>query len=139
MGAAITLERRLEWIDTDAAGYWHNATLWRYIEAAEAQLHRDLGIIDATFGFTPRRRVEAEFLAPLHFDRPAMITLRVTAVGRTSASYEVELRSDGQLVATARMVVVFIGDDGATRPWPEDVAAALRDGVPRTTAARPGP
>lgn len=138
MGAAVALERRLEWIDTDAAGHWHNVTLWRFVEAAEAELHRDLGIIDVTFGFTPRRHVEADFVAPLLFDRPATIRLEVAAVGRTSATYEVEVTSGEHRVATARMVVVFIGEDGATRPWPDDVARALRDGVAvRGRQARP--
>lgn len=129
MGATVTLERQLDWIDTDAAGYWHHSTLWRFVEAAEAQLHRDLGIVDVTFGFTPRRRLEAEFFSPLHFDRPAAITLAVASVGRTSATYEARLASNGTLIATARVVVVFIDGDGRACPWPEPVARALAEGV----------
>ncbi len=129
MGATVTLERQLDWIDTDAAGYWHHSTLWRFVEAAEAQLHRDLGIVDVTFGFTPRRRLEAEFFAPLHFDRPAAITLAVARVGRTSATYEARLASDDTLIATARLVVVFIDGDGRASPWPTPVARALAEGV----------
>ena len=129
MGATVTLERQLDWIDTDAAGYWHHSTLWRFVEAAEAQLHRDLGIVDVTFGFTPRRRLEAEFFAPLHFDRPAAITLAVASVGRTSATYEARLASDDTLIATARVVVVFIDGDGRASPWPAPVARALSEGV----------
>jgi acyl-CoA thioester hydrolase len=109
VGAAISMLRRLEWIDTDAAGHWHNATLWRFVEDAEARLHRDLGIIDVTFGRTPRRRVEAEFLVPLRFDRDATVTLRVAALGRTSATYEVDVADGDVAIATARVVVVFLG------------------------------
>jgi len=129
VGATVTLERQLDWIDTDAAGYWHHSTLWRFVEAAEAQLHRDLGIVDVTFGFTPRRHLEAEFFSPLHFDRPAAITLEVARVGRTSATYEARLASSGTLIATARVVVVFIDGEGRRCPWPESVARALADGV----------
>lgn len=130
MGASISMQRRLEWIDTDAAGHWHNATLWRFVEDAEARLHRDLGIIDITFGCTPRRRVEAEFLTPLHFDRDATVTLRVAALGRTSATYEVGVADGDVPIATARIVIVFLGPDGRPAPWPDGVARALRDGVP---------
>lgn len=130
MGATVTLERELEWIDTDAAGYWHHTTLWRFVEAAEAALHRTLGIIDVTFGFTPRRHLQAEFFAPLHFERPAAITLEVAAVGRTSATYHARLMSGDALIATARLVVVFIDADGHACPWPAPVAQALRDGNP---------
>lgn len=129
MGATVTLERQLDWIDTDAAGYWHHSTLWRFVEAAEAQLHRDLGIVDVTFGFTPRRRLEAEFFSPLLFDRPALITLAVASVGRTSATYEARVASDDTLIATARLVVVFIDGDGRASPWPAPVARALAQGV----------
>lgn len=133
MGAAVTIERRLAWIDTDAAGHWHNVTLWRYAEDAEAQLHRELGIVDVTFGFTPRRHVEADYLTPLRFDETAVVTLEVAEVGRTSATYRVEVTTGDRTVATAQMVVVFIDDDGRTAPWPDHVAAALRDGVAATS------
>lgn len=130
MGAAVTVRRRLEWIDTDAAGHWHNATLWRFVEEAEARLHRHLGIVDVTFGHTPRRHVEADFRTPLRFDRVATITLRVTALGRTSATYAVEVADGDTAVASARVVVVFIDADGRPAPWPDAVARALTDGVP---------
>ena len=132
MTAAITLERRLEWCDTDAAGRWHHSTLWRFAEAAEAELHRRLGILDRTFGFTPRRRVEAEFHAPLRFDDVVTIALRVTAVGRTSATHEIAVSVAERRVASATMVIVFTDADGRPHPWPDDVARALRNGAPAT-------
>lgn len=129
MGAQVTIERRLDWMDTDAGMRWHHSTLWRYVEAAEAEMHRDLGISDITFGFTPRRHLEADFFAPVVFDQQVSITLRVAAVGRTSVAYEVDVASDQTTVATARVVAVFIADEGTAQPWPEAVVAALRDGV----------
>lgn len=129
MGAQVTIERRLDWMDTDAGVRWHHSTLWRYVEAAEAQMHRDLGISDITFGFTPRRHLEAEFFAPVVFDQQVAVTLQVTALGRTSVSYEAEVVTRQTQVAAARVVAVFIGDDGTAQPWPDAVAAALRDGV----------
>jgi YbgC/YbaW family acyl-CoA thioester hydrolase len=134
VGAAITLQRRLEWCDTDAAARWHHSTIWRFAEAAETELHRRLGIIDRTFGFTPRRRVEAEFHTPLRFDDVVTVELRVTAVGRTSATYEVILSVEERRAASATMVVVFTDADGRPQPWPDDLARALRDGVPVSTA-----
>jgi YbgC/YbaW family acyl-CoA thioester hydrolase len=130
LGAAITLERRLEWCDTDAAARWHHSTLWRFAEAAEAELHRRLGILHQTFGFTPRRRVEAEFHTPLRFDDVVTIALEVTAVGRTSATHEIDVSVDGRRAASATMVIVFTDAQGRPRPWPDDVARALREGAP---------
>lgn len=129
MGAQVTIERRLDWMDTDAGLRWHHSTLWRHVEAAEAQMHRGLGISDVTFGFTPRRHLEAEFFAPVMFDQQVSITLRVAAVGRTSVTYEAEVASGHTRIATARVVAVFIDDEGTAQPWPDAVARALRDGV----------
>jgi acyl-CoA thioester hydrolase len=129
-GAAITLQRRLEWCDTDAAMRWHHSTMWRFVEAAEAELHRRLGILDRTFGFTPRRRLEAEFHTALQFDDLVTISLQVAHVGRTSATYDVTLSVDDRRVASAAVVIVFIDGDGRPSPWPDDIARALREGVP---------
>lgn len=125
-GASIELRRRLEWADTDASGHWHNATVWRYLEWAEGELHRRLGITDVTFGFTPRRRLEADFFRPIRFDDEVVARFVVGAVGRTSATYELTLEVDGATAATAKAVVVFIDASGAAAPWPAHVAEALR-------------
>ena len=130
MGATITLRRRLEWLDTDAAVRWHHATLWRYAEAAEAELHRRLGISDRTFGFTPRRRVEAEFHGPVLFDDEVTIDLEVAALGRTSLTYALRLSVGERRVADATIVAVFVDGHGRPQVWPDDLARALRDGVP---------
>jgi YbgC/YbaW family acyl-CoA thioester hydrolase len=128
-GAAITLQRRLEWCDTDAAARWHHSTLWRFVEAAEAELHRRLGILDRTFGFTPRRRIEAEFHTALRFDDLITIDLQVAYVGRTSATYDVSLSVGDRRVASAGVVIVFTDAEGRPSPWPDDIARALREGV----------
>ena len=126
MGASITLRRRLDWADTDAAGYWHHSTFWKYAEAGEAELARALGLSDLMFGFTPRRTASAEFHRPIYFDDEVTITFTVEAVGRTSATYLIRLDTDGELAAEGRLVAVLIDDDGRPRPWPDDAAALLR-------------
>ena len=52
--ATLVLRRRIEWMDTDAAGIYHYTTVFRLAEAAEAAMHTGLGIADRTFGATPR-------------------------------------------------------------------------------------
>lgn len=125
MAASVRIQRRLAWPDTDAAGVWHHSTLWRWVEEAEAELHREVGIIQHTFGHTPRRHLEAEFLLPLYFDDLVDVELRVARVGRTSVTYETTVHKDGALVARASMTGVLV-IDGAVTPWPA-WAAPLRD------------
>jgi YbgC/YbaW family acyl-CoA thioester hydrolase len=123
---AITLKRRIQWIDTDAAGRWHFTTAFRLAEEAEAELHRSLGVADLTFGRTPRRKVECEFLVPLKFDDEIDVTLSVEKVGRTSVTYALSLERDGEVAARGSLVMVYI-DPGTEQAveLPEPVRRAL--------------
>jgi acyl-CoA thioester hydrolase len=125
MGASIALRRRLDWADTDAAGYWHHSTFWKYAEAGEAELMRELGLTGLTFGFTPRKSVHAEFHRPIYFDDEVTITFSCEAVGRTSATYHITLSVGDDDAASGTMTVVLTDDDGRPRAWPEEVKALL--------------
>lgn len=124
MGPSTAIRRRLAWPDTDAAGVWHHSTLWRWFEEAEAELHRELGITEHTFGHTPRRHLEAEFLAPLVFDDEVEVTIAVARVGTTSVTYEATVTHGDTVVATAAVTAVLVVD-GEVTPWP-DWARPLR-------------
>jgi acyl-CoA thioester hydrolase len=124
VGASIQLRRRLDWADTDAAGYWHHSTFWVWAEAGEAELMRSLGLTGLTFGFTPRRSVSAEFHRPVFFDDEVTITFTVDAVGTTSATYRIEVERDGDRVAEGTMAVVLTAD-GRPAPWPDDARTVL--------------
>ncbi|HSJ83742.1 MAG TPA: thioesterase family protein [Acidimicrobiia bacterium] len=122
---AITIQRRIEWMDTDAAGIWHYSTAIRFAEAAETELHRQLGIIDHTFGHTPRAHVEFDFSRTARFDDVIEITLGVSGVGTTSLTYSVTMTCQGDPVASGRVVTVFIDEGGKPTPWPAQVREAL--------------
>lgn len=117
MGPSIQIQRRLAWPDTDAAGVWHHSTLWRWVEEAEAELHRSLGVIEHTFGHTPRRHLDAEFLRPLRFDDQVDVELTVRRMGHSSVTYDATVRHDQAVVARASMTAVLVVDGVAT-PWP---------------------
>jgi len=125
MSASISLTRRLDWADTDAAGYWHHSTFWVYAEAGEAELMRSLGLSGLTFGHTPRKAVTAEFHRTIHFDEEVTIDFSVEAVGRTSATYRVTLSVEGHVAASGTLTVVLTDDDGRPRPWPDEARALL--------------
>lgn len=125
---SITIRRRVQWMDTDAAGIWHHSVVLRWVEEAEAELHRRLGIIGITFGATPRRRTEFEFPSSVRFDDQVDITLTISRLGSTSMTYDVEVENDRRPVANGRMVVVFIDrESGQKREWPSSVREALTD------------
>jgi len=126
MGASTTIQRRLEWIDTDAAGMWHYSTVIRYAEAAEIALHDELGITEFTFGALPRVHVEYDFVAAVIFGELVSITLTVGEVGDSSLTYHVDLSVDERRVATGKIVTVLI-DRETERPtaWPTDIRVKL--------------
>lgn len=123
---SISIQRRVQWMDTDAAGIWHHSVIVRWTEEAEAEMHRQLGIIDETFGSTPRVRTEFEFGDVLRFDDVVDITLSIAALGKTSVTYRVEVSRDSTEVASGKMIAVFIDrETGEKRPWPEPLRAAM--------------
>jgi acyl-CoA thioester hydrolase len=127
--ARVVLRRRIEWMDTDAAGIYHWTTVFRLAEAAEAALHTALGIADFTFGATPRVAVEATFARSLRFNDPVEVSLTVTRVGRSSVVYA--LAVDGEAGRAAQGAVTSVLIDRATGralPWPDEIRAALRAG-----------
>src|SRR5690349_2143820 len=127
--ARVVLRRRIEWMDTDAAGIYHWTTVFRLAEAAEAALHTALGIADFTFGATPRVAVEATFSRSLRFNDPVEVSLTVTRVGRASVTYA--LAVDGEAGRAAQGAVTSVLVDRATgraMPWPGEIRAALRGG-----------
>lgn len=113
-------------MDTDAAGIWHHSVVIRWAEEAEAELHRNLGISDETFGATPRVRTEFDFLSFVRFDDIVDITLGVSDVGRTSVTYDIKVSSASTLVASGRMVAVLIDwANGGPKTWPDTLRRAL--------------
>jgi acyl-CoA thioester hydrolase len=125
-GATITIDRPLEWMDTDAAGIWHYSTVIRFAEHAELELHSRLGIADRTFGLTPRARIEFDFVRPVRFGDIVSTTLTVASVGRTSIAYDLLLDGPDGAFARGRIVTVLIdGPGGRSTGVPDDLRAAL--------------
>ena len=107
-------------------GIWHHSLVIRWAEEAEAELHRELGIIDETFGATPRVRTEFDFSDPLRFDDEVDITLTVADLGETSVTYLVEVEADSRTVVSGRMIAVLIDrETGKKRSWPPELRRAL--------------
>jgi acyl-CoA thioester hydrolase len=122
----ITIQRRVQWMDTDAAGIWHHSVVIRWLEEAEADLHRRLGVSDRTFGATPRVRTEFTFATSVQFDDLVDVTLTVSALGETSITYDLEVRRGTTAVASGRVIAVLIDrETGEKRPWPDDLRQLL--------------
>lgn len=126
-GAEVTIERIVEWPDTDAAGHYHHSTVIHWVEAAEAELHERLGLLHL-YGVVPRVSYAAEYHARLWFRDRVTITFLVAEVGRTSIHYRFEVKRGDDLAVRGTMSAVQIDQStGATVPWPDDVRAKFLD------------
>lgn len=130
-GHVISLEKTVEWVDTDASGHQHNSVVIRWVEAAEAQLMRELELPEY-FPNAPRVQHVVNFTGMLWFGQEARVDLWVQDIGRTSLIFGFEVvssgfgSSPGGRVASGSVTVVYVpqGETGA-HPWPADMLRKL--------------
>lgn len=126
-----TLERIIEWVDTDAAGHQHNSAVLRFVEACEAKLFRDLGLPEY-FPSAPRVRHELNYRAKLYFGQRVTTTVTVENIGRTSMTFGFDVWGEefrGQpriLAAHGSFVTAHVAQgDTAVSPWPAGLTAKI--------------
>lgn len=122
--AAVVVERRVEWVDTDAAGQYHFTAVLSWAEQAEFVLLERLGIAELVAGRCPRAHVTVDFRRPASPRQLVEIDLSVLEVGQTSVRYGFVVRSDGETLAEGAVVGVFV-PDGRPTPWPDEVRRLL--------------
>jgi acyl-CoA thioester hydrolase len=129
---SVVVHRKVEWHDTDAAGHHHHGAVLRWVESAESELLRRLGVADL-FGRIPRVHYEVDYRARLWFGQDIQVELAVAAVGERSVRYEFAVRADEVLAATGNMVITMAAPDSPRAvPWSPEVRLALTGGA--TTA-----
>jgi YbgC/YbaW family acyl-CoA thioester hydrolase len=117
-------QSRVAWIDTDAGGRIHFTAAFRWAEAAETALLRSLGLLDDWADY-PRRKVEAEYVAVLHFEDELELELTPEHVGTTSVTYGWEIRRDGDVCIRGRHTVVHVDSEGRPAPLSAEARRAL--------------
>ncbi|MEW9515455.1 acyl-CoA thioesterase [Streptomyces tubercidicus] len=136
---------RIEWIDTDAAGIYHNSTVVRFVEAAEASLMNELGL-HGYFPVAPRVHYEVDFDAPLLFGQEVSTVVELVQIGTSSMTFAFEVWGEefrghprGR-AARGRYVTAHIGRDhvsgAVSTPWPPEWVAALSKPIRLRDAVR---
>jgi len=129
--ASITVQRRIEWSDTDGSGRWHNTAGFRLIEVAETALLERLGILEAVYDHLPRVRIDAAFLRPLDFRDLVDCSISVVEVGRSSVTYGFSARRGEEVCMTATVTAVLLGAENKPSPWSSDHRNLLLGGGPQ--------
>jgi YbgC/YbaW family acyl-CoA thioester hydrolase len=118
MTTPFRTSRRVEFGDTDMAGIAHFANFFRFMEAAETEFLRTLGLSvrmsweGQGVGF-PRVSATCDFLKPARFEDVLDITVQVAKIGRKSVTYAFEFLKDGEVIARGQISSVFcrVGTD----------------------------
>ncbi len=127
--------RFVEFSDTDMAGIMHFSAFFRYMEAAEHELLRNLGFsvyseIDGDVVSFPRVAASCEFQSPARCEDVLDIDVTVRRVGTKSVTYGFEFSQRGRDVATGQMTSVCCrvphGERPVSIPIPNAVADKLR-------------
>ena len=127
MTHAITL--RVYYEDTDLAGIVYYANYLKFIERARSEWVRERGIdqtrlkADAGIVFAVRR-VEADYLRPAVFDDLLTVTTDLVELGGARIVLDQAVLRGGEVLFTARVVLVCLGPKGATR-LPDAVRGVL--------------
>lgn len=119
MGNEFTMNRRVQFAETDVAGVLHFSNYYRMMEEAECALWRSLGVNvmhphRGGYMSWPRVATQCEYFAPAHLDDELELALVLVHVGQRSVSFECAFRREGERIALGRSTAVccFMKDGG---------------------------
>lgn len=132
MAAPFLTTRRVEFGDTDMAGIMHFANFFRFMESAETEFLRSLGISVSwrvereRLGF-PRVSAACDYRKPARFEDLLTIAVTVERIGDKSVSYRHEFTNQrGESIATGRITAVFCRSDTPDQLTSAVIPADLR-------------
>ncbi len=135
MSEPFRTQRLVEFHDTDMAGIMHFASFFHYMESAEHELLRSLGlsvhaqIAGETLSF-PRVASSCQFQSPARCEDLLDIAIRISRLGAKSITYDFEMKIDERAVATGQITCVCCrvepGQPLESVPLPEEVRAKLQ-------------
>nr|MBI1231033.1 acyl-CoA thioesterase [Cytophagales bacterium] len=96
MAAHYSIQRRVEFSETDMAGIMHFSNFFRFMEAAEHAFLRSIGysvvmnMVDPPVGW-PRVHCECDFKKPVRFEEVVEVHLKVSSLSSRTITYVFEL------------------------------------------------
>jgi acyl-CoA thioester hydrolase len=126
-----SIDRTVEWVDTDASGHQHNSAVMRWVESAEAELFRILDLPEY-FPSAPRVHQAIHYKSKLWFGQRITASVGIQKLGRTSLTYAFEVHghphreSAGGIAAYGTVTVAHVPSGSPTaQPWPSDIREAV--------------
>ena len=134
--SSFSIQRVVQFAETDMAGIAHFSNYFRWMEEVEHAFFRSLGMSvimphgdgDITW---PRVSVSCEYSGPVRFEDDLDLRLRVAKIGGKSLVFEVDIMKGGERVALGKMTSVCCTIvDGTMRSVtiPAEIRAKLETG-----------
>ena len=123
---------RVGFSDTDAQGIVYYGRYLPYFDLARVEYHRHLGMLKLESGeheFVMRAST-VEYFAPARFDDLLEVFIRLSRLGRTSATYQCAAYrvEDDVLMVTAQQTLVLVDlDERRSAPIPESYRRRVRE------------
>jgi acyl-CoA thioester hydrolase len=122
--------RRVEFRDTDAAGMVHFSVFFNYLEAAEHEFLRSIGLsvfaTDAAGTLTwPRVSASCDYRATLKFEELVEIELSIARLGSKSVTYAGRFLRGGAEVAAGKLTVVCCRLEEGKPPQSVQIPASI--------------
>jgi acyl-CoA thioester hydrolase len=112
MASFFVTTRRVEFCETDMAGIVHFSNFYRWMEQAEHEFFRSLGLSivnhqsgDSTIGW-PRVCATCRFESPARYEDIVQVTLMVQRIGVKSLTYDVHFTIGDRFLAKGTMKTV---------------------------------
>ena len=108
----FTMQRRVQFADTDMAGIVHFANFYRYMEETEHAYFRSLGLFlmdvlpDGSAISWPRVKATCNFESPARYDDVLNIELGISRLGTKSLTLTFQFRLGERRVATGELTTV---------------------------------
>jgi acyl-CoA thioester hydrolase len=137
----LSLKRRVQFYETDAAGIVHFSCYFRYMEEAEHELWRSAGLsvapVHAEIGW-PRVSATFDYQRPLRFEDVFDVRVRIDALSKRTIRYACEITKDGEAIGAGSLTVVCVRKqaDGAMKSVeiPSDIVSRLKAAAADTDA-----
>lgn len=130
MGAPFSITRRIQFRDTDAAGIAHFTSYFGYMEEAEHEMLRSIGIQVMTDdpGGTiswPRVSAHCDFRAPIRFDEEFVVEVFVAELSQKSVKYGFRFVCGETLIAEGHTIAACCRVAEGVRPKAIEIPDAM--------------
>jgi YbgC/YbaW family acyl-CoA thioester hydrolase len=140
----FTTRVRVQWADIDIAGIMYFSAYWRYVERAEMEFFRELGlpydrIFDQFDIWLARVHAEADYHAPALMDDWLNLRTHIERVGASSLTWKTVVFNErtGEAGGVFTLSAACMDRESKkSRPLPEAIRNALLTAVERQPAGR---